>query len=542
VGTFVDHRVAIPGDIVLAVVTLGAAVAMFGGELTITTEPGDIFTGDTNPPPNNFILQSADHAGADWTIETKLSGTINGGYGQGGLMAYSNGDNYVKLDPISDAGSTRINRIELRSEVNGTPVGPEGVPDPQVPEGTTDIWVRLTKAGNSYSGQYSFDGNDWTAMGTVTNTMADPDFGVYAFGPQADGQGDTVSFDYFTLDGPDDPCVCVPGPGDEFDAGALDKTKWNAIVREQEDLYEVSGGALRVTTVGGDIYTNGNPEPTRNFILQDAPEGDWTIETKVSGNISGGYEQGGLLVYVDDDNYIKYDLISDDGQTVKNRIELRSEVGGAILDPQPQVTGLDADAAWLRLTKTGNSYEGWVSDGGINWTSLGNPVTNDTEMTSFGLMAIGPEQAAPVTVAFDYFRLADDEEPDCAFAANHLLDAMPNPWRGNEIAHSVFDSLAGRYERRRILDNYVYVLDEMHRHLLLPGHFHGVPPRWFEAVWCWSGRQGRARGLAEIRLDDVRVVAHVVRLPGGDDAARPGHDVFYGVTPLAFPDDLDRFR
>ena len=62
--------------------------------------------------------------------------------------------------------------------------------------------------------------------------------------------------------------------------------------------------------------------------------------------------------------------------------------------------------------------------------------------------------------------LADEEEPDCAFAASHLLDVMPNPWRGNEIARKVFASLAKRYERRRILDSYVFVLDEMHRCLM----------------------------------------------------------------------------
>ena len=62
--------------------------------------------------------------------------------------------------------------------------------------------------------------------------------------------------------------------------------------------------------------------------------------------------------------------------------------------------------------------------------------------------------------------VADDEDPDCAFAANHLLDVMPNPWRGNEIAHAVFASLAERYDNRRILDSYVFVLDEMHRHLM----------------------------------------------------------------------------
>lgn len=62
--------------------------------------------------------------------------------------------------------------------------------------------------------------------------------------------------------------------------------------------------------------------------------------------------------------------------------------------------------------------------------------------------------------------LDDDAEPDCAFAASHLLDVMPNPFRGNEIARKVFANLAQRYERRRLLDSYVFVLDEMHRRLL----------------------------------------------------------------------------
>ena len=124
--------------------------AVGGGNLTITTEPGDIYTGDTNPPPNNFILQSADHAGPDWTIETKLSGTINDGYGQGGLIAMVDGDNYVKLDAISDAGNTRINRLELRSEIADAVQDPQ--PNFDVPAGTTNIWLRLTKAGTIVRG------------------------------------------------------------------------------------------------------------------------------------------------------------------------------------------------------------------------------------------------------------------------------------------------------------------------------------------------------------------------------------------------------
>jgi len=53
---------------------------------------------------------------------------------------------------------------------------------------------------------------------------------------------------------------------------------------------------------------------------------------------------------------------------------------------------------------------------------------------------------------------------DYAFAASHLLDVMPNPWRGNEMARKVFGKLLQRYERK-IVAHYVLALDEMHREL-----------------------------------------------------------------------------
>ena len=67
--------------------------------------------------------------------------------------------------------------------------------------------------------------------------MADPDFGLYAIAPQAQGDGTLVPFEYFTLDGPDPAeCGCVAS-GDEFDGTALDKGRWNGIVREDDSLY-----------------------------------------------------------------------------------------------------------------------------------------------------------------------------------------------------------------------------------------------------------------------------------------------------------------
>ena len=175
--------------------------------------------------------------------------------------------------------------------------------------------------------------------------MQAPDFGLFAFGPQATAVGETVSFDYFWLDGQDPPddCTCEAGAGDEFDGASLDTTKFNAIIRDDPTRYTVQGGQLNATTVNGDIYQTPNGAAAGPFFLQTADHAgaDWVIETKVNAiELSGGYEQAGLLARVDDDDYVKFDILSDEGQTALNRIELRSEVGG--VDPEPATAALAA--------------------------------------------------------------------------------------------------------------------------------------------------------------------------------------------------------
>jgi type III restriction enzyme len=54
---------------------------------------------------------------------------------------------------------------------------------------------------------------------------------------------------------------------------------------------------------------------------------------------------------------------------------------------------------------------------------------------------------------------------DVSFAASHVLDVMPNPWRGAELARKVFDQLGKRHERDILVDNYVFILEELHKQL-----------------------------------------------------------------------------
>ena len=54
---------------------------------------------------------------------------------------------------------------------------------------------------------------------------------------------------------------------------------------------------------------------------------------------------------------------------------------------------------------------------------------------------------------------------DHAFAASHLLDVMPNPWRGSELARRLFARLLDRHPRALVVSNYGFILEELHKRL-----------------------------------------------------------------------------
>ncbi len=54
---------------------------------------------------------------------------------------------------------------------------------------------------------------------------------------------------------------------------------------------------------------------------------------------------------------------------------------------------------------------------------------------------------------------------DVTFAASHVLDVMPNPWRGAEAARKVFDALGANHDMRTLTDNYVFILEKLHQQL-----------------------------------------------------------------------------
>ena len=127
------------------------------------------------------------------------------------------------------------------------------------------------------------------------------------------------------------------------------------------------------------------------------------METKVDGSLlNEQYQQAGLLVYVDDDNYLKLDYIVDNaaGQPVTRRIEFRSEIGGVVQNPQPQVDQPHqrrcGTCGWPRsATSTPRPTRPTAS----TWTAF-EPLTNAAvgATPKVGLFSLGAAQTASKTV------------------------------------------------------------------------------------------------------------------------------------------------
>ena len=57
------------------------------------------------------------------------------------------------------------------------------------------------------------------------------------------------------------------------------------------------------------------------------------------------------------------------------------------------------------------------------------------------------------------------EPVDYFFAASHLLDLVPNPWQGRDLARRTFEALLERYPAERVAANHVFVLEELRRRI-----------------------------------------------------------------------------
>ena len=172
-------------------------------------------------------------------------------------------------------------------------------------------------------------------------------------------------------------------------------------------------GALVITTQLGSIH---GPQPAgdggkaKNIHLIDNPfkEMDWVATTCVAGlRADTFYQQAGLIVYTDDDNYLKWGYEADWSKGEGQRFIAVAETVCKAEHVTPSSSESGLQKYWLRLTRRGDTYAlDWSADGD-KWVTGPEAKWGDGHPKRVGLIAKngGNKEAAERDAAFEFFDL-----------------------------------------------------------------------------------------------------------------------------------------
>ncbi|MDA0180072.1 ThuA domain-containing protein [Solirubrobacter phytolaccae] len=369
-----------------------ATMNVGGGSLNITSENFDIHAGATGL--RNLVHQPLPTSGP-WTATIKANWDPTTNYNNAGLMVYGDDANLIKAGMVYSGGR----RFEAFKELGNTATG-LGSATGVLPASFPTTWyLRLTSNGTTIQPAYSADGITWTNYGATTNLsgITAPKIGVYA--TSAATVNRELKVDWFKLTTPQT-------PADEFDGAGLNLCRWTDIVRHEPGGYTVADGKLTLPAAHGDFFANGaNNNP--NMLLQPAPTGPWTMETRLTFNPNENYEQAGLLVYGDDANYVKADYVYTGSRVLEFLNETNNTAAG--FDNAANINGKPTTVN-LRIVSDGTTLRAYYRfDGDAAWTTFGSPTALSIAGANPRIGLYANDSNATVTTrdnaVFEHFRI-----------------------------------------------------------------------------------------------------------------------------------------
>ena len=205
----------------------------------------------------------------------------------------------------------------------------------------------------------------------------------------------------------DQPGKLIGELSDEFNDAAL-RPEWSWIREPTPGMYGEEGGTFRFNTQDADLYIANN---SASVLVEAAPKGNFVVETRVRLDVPAegccfNFRQAGLLIYGDDDNYIKL--------THASIFNTRQTEFAKELKPVPvgyprygnTVIGPPAEWTYLRIVKQTQkgeeSYTGYTSRDGVNWIRGGTWTHDLGQDARIGLVSMG---GGGFRANFDYVRV-----------------------------------------------------------------------------------------------------------------------------------------
>ena len=177
-----------------------------------------------------------------------------------------------------------------------------------------------------------------------------------------------------------------------------------SFVREDKAEWRLKDGNLELLAQPTNIWGKAN-KGTKNFLLRALPGATSSVEVTVDFTPKKEYEQAGLMIYLDDDNYIKFDRELYDGQSCTLVLEsaAKPKVVKKIPFPEgPMRLRLEiADGKVKAMVKTPDAKD---------WTAHGETtLPGDADKVKVGFFALQGDAKAPRWAKFKDFVLTSEE-------------------------------------------------------------------------------------------------------------------------------------
>ena len=173
-----------------------------------------------------------------------------------------------------------------------------------------------------------------------------------------------------------------------------------SFVREDKAEWRLKDGNLELLAQPTNIWGKANNK-TENFLLRALPGATSSVEVTVDFNPRKEYEQAGLMLYVDDDNYSKFDRELYSGQSCT--LVLESGAKPKVVKKIPFPEG----PLRLRLEIADGKVKAMVkAPGGKDWTAHGETtLPGSVDKVKVGFFALQGDAKAPRWAKFKDFVL-----------------------------------------------------------------------------------------------------------------------------------------
>lgn len=188
---------------------------------------------------------------------------------------------------------------------------------------------------------------------------------------------------------------------DGFESQSLDPS-W-LIIRENQSDWNLTAhpGHLKIITKTENLWQiNVN---NKIKLLRNAPHGDFEVVTKVTYNPTQKFQQAGIIIYQDEENYVMLTRQMDDVANVEMSREI-SKVSKSKSAPASLTT------LYLKLTKTGGAVTGAFSGDGNSWTTVDHVSGVKLEHPKVGIVGYNAQLHTTVDADFDFFKIESVEE------------------------------------------------------------------------------------------------------------------------------------